>query len=105
MRSVPTVPTLPLNVTGEDVTNTSFTVVWQPPTFPIFGLIEYYEIEVDLVLPGLINISANATMATLNNLQPGTNYTVRVRAHSSVAGPFTEPEVIQTLLGTNPFRV
>ena len=86
-------------MTGEDVTNTSFTVTWQPPTFPLFGLIEVYEIEIDLVLPGLINISANVTMVTFNDLQPGTNYTVRVRAHTSVAGPFTEPEVIQTLLG------
>ena len=98
MQSIFTVPTLPLNVTGEEITNTSITVTWQPPTFPIFGLIEYYEIEIDLILPGLINISANVTMVTFSDLQPGTNYTVRVRAHTSAAGPFTEPEIIQTLI-------
>lgn len=92
-------------MTVEELTNTSFTVTWQPPTFPLtlFGLIEYYEIEIDPTIPGLMNTSANVTMVTFNDLLPGTNYTVRVRAHTSVGGPFTEPEVIQTLLGKVSF--
>ena len=102
IQSNPAVPTLPLNVTVEAVTNTSFRVTWQPPIFPSFGLIEYYEIEIHSIFPGLINTSANATAVTFNDLLPGTNYTVRVRAHTSVGGPFTEAELIQTLLGKFP---
>lgn len=102
IQSNPAVPTVPLNVTLEAVTNTSFRVTWQPPIFPLFGLIEYYEIEIYSNFPELINTSANATVVTFNDLLPGTNYTVRVRAHTAVGGPFTEAELIQTLLGKFP---
>lgn len=86
-------------MTVEEVTNTSFRVTWQHPVFPLFGLVEYYEIEIVSTLSRLINTSANITVVTFNELLPGTNYTVRVCAHTSVGGPFTEPEIIQTLIG------
>ena len=94
-------PHAPTNVTAKDVTNTSVTIVWNPPTFSGHSDITHYEVQYQLFDDNNWNNWPNTTenvTATIGHLLPYTAYVFRVRAVNEI-GPSEyseQSEKIQT---------
>lgn len=79
------------------VTETSFTLSWQPPPFEgSNGIIRQYVIQVLEVDTGsLFTETTNITELTLDNLHPFYSYSCRIAAETVGLGPFSIPITVQ----------
>ena len=90
----------PSNVTTAALSSTSIQVNWtEVPAIDQNGIIVEYEVEYNQStfdsVPAIQNMIVNSTMAVLTGLQEYVNYSIRVRAYTSVGpGPYSD-DVIQ----------
>ena len=86
MNSIFPVPSSPLNLSGTSDNSMSLSFMWDAPLNPN-GMITHYAI---LCSGGgtthVISITGSQTTGTLNSLQPYTNYSCSITAHTSVGG-------------------
>ena len=79
------------------VTETSFTLTWQPPSFEgSNGVIRQYIIQVLEVDTGITFMEiSNLTELTLEGLHPFYSYSCRIAAETIGVGPFSNPVTVQ----------
>lgn len=91
----------PMAILPSLVTDTSFTLSWQPPPFEgSNGVIRLYIIQILEVDTGtLFTATSNITEITLEGLHPFYSYSCRIAAETIGLGPFSTP--ITVLLNEN----
>lgn len=79
------------------VSETSFTLTWQPPSFEgRNGIIQQYVIRVQEVDTGrMFTETSNTTEVTVENLHPFYSYNSRIAAETIGLGPFSAPITVQ----------
>ena len=79
------------------VTETSYTLTWQPPPFEDSnGIIRQYVIQVLEVDTGrLFTQTTNVTEITLEGLHPFYSYNTQISAETIALGPFSSPITVQ----------
>ena len=79
------------------VTETSFTLTWQPPSFEgSNGVIRQYVIQVLEVDTGMTFMeTSNVTEVILEGLHPFYSYSCRIAAETIGVGPFSFPITVQ----------
>ena len=86
----------PVNVTAVNITSTSIQVIWKRvPAIDQNGVITQYEVEYNQStfdsVPTTQNIIVNPTMAVLTGLEEYVEYSIQVRAYTSVGpGPYSD---------------
>ena len=90
----------PINISANTFSSTMINVSWS--TFPEIdhnGILTFYEVQfnqsAELPPSGTVLIPGNTTRVVLTDLEPLVNYTITVRAHTSVGpGPYNPNSVI-----------
>ena len=86
-----------MTVVPQLVTDTSFTLTWQPPSFEgSNGVIRQYVVQVVELETGILFMEiSNVTNITLDNLHPFYTYSCRIAAETIGVGPFSVPITVQ----------
>ena len=79
------------------VTQTGFTLTWQPPSFEgTNGIIRRYVIQILEIETGTLTTeTSNVTQVTLDGLHPFYSYICRIAAETIDLGPFSAPITVQ----------
>ena len=86
----------PRNVTVVNITSTSILLIWEEvPAIDQNGVITQYEVEYNQStfdsVPTTQNIIVNSTMTVLTGLEEYVDYSIQVRAYTSVgSGPYSD---------------
>ena len=81
----------------QSVTQTGFTLTWQPPSFEdTNGIIRLYVIQVLEVETGrYLTQTSNITEVTFDGLHPFYSYNCRIAVETIDLGPFSAPITVQ----------
>ena len=91
-----------MTVFAENITSTSIRVSWEEvPAIDQNGVITQYEVEYNQStfdsVPTTQNIIVNSTMTVLTGLEEYVEYSIRVRAYTSVGpGPYSDVVTVTT---------
>ena len=81
------IPNIPLGLSSENITNNSFTLDWNAPSFDGGSEITDYVVEVNgggMAWKAIAHQPSSSTYLTITGLQPATKYSVRVKAINSI---------------------